>query len=256
MSPSTRINALIAGGKTEREAAYAVLTALAHGDNADVQGTLASASLHVSGAIGEGELEDEGRLAEAVGKFGSVLAVTLRREGASCWALLTLGEAEEPQASVAGAASLGVSGLEVRALDTQAALGEAGGMGEAMCEHRERVSVGVAVACVGPLMEKVFAADGSVLDTVEYRRAASALSELMMLDIVQVGTAHFRDEHYAITWRSMGNAYNAVFKKDPTELTRDDALTIAAVTLRVDSHWPDAAPRCGWRWAPWSDRAR
>ena len=242
MSPSSRINAAIAGDKPERETAYAALTALARGDNADVAGTFASASLHVGGALAEGELDDEARLAEVFGQFGSVLAVTLQREGASSWALLTFGEAEEAQAAVGGAASLGVSGLAVRALDTQGALGKAGSMGDAAREHRERVYVGVSVACVGPLMETVFGEDVSVVDAAEYRRAASALGELAMLDIVQVIAEYLRNGRCVITWSSMGNAYNSVFKKDPSELTRDDALTVAcdqtahAVWLSAGEH--------------------
>lgn len=259
MSPSARINAAIAGDKAQREAAYAALTALAHGDNPDVAGTLASASLHVSGALGEGELDEEARLAEAFGQFGSVLAVTLQREGTSCWALLTLGEAEEAQAAVAGAAaSLGVSGLAVRALDSQltfAALGEAGGMGDAMREHRGRVSVGVAVACVGPLMETIFGADVSVVDAKEYRRAASALGELAMLDIVQVIAEYLHNGRYVTTWSSMSNAYNAVFKKDPAELTREDALTVAcdqtAHALWLSTGHDAALDAAGMTFADW-----
>lgn len=244
MSPAARINAAIAGDKAQRETAYAALTALAHGDNADVTATIASASLHVSGALGEGELEDEARLGEVFGQFGSVLAVTLRREGASSWALLTFGEAAETQAAVAGAAArLGVSSLEVRALDTQAALGDAGeigetgGIGEAMREHRDRVLVGVAVACVGPLVETVFAADVSAVDAVEYRKAASVLVQLVMLDPLQLCAEYWRDERLVITWKSMGNAFNAVFLKDPSELTRDDVLTVAADNSLAAAYW-------------------
>jgi hypothetical protein len=230
-SVSASINASIAGDKTQRATAYAALTALAHGDNVDITATLASASVHISGALGQAELDNEGRLAEAFGQFGSVLAVTLHRDDASCWALLTFDQAEEAQAAVAGGASAerlgGVTGLVVRALDTQQALGEAGGMGEAAREHRERVSVGVALPCVGPLMETVFAADVSVVDAEEYRHAASALAELIMVDVVQLCAEYLRNERFAITWLATGNAYHAVFQKDPAELTRDDALTVA-----------------------------
>eukprot|EP01046_Picozoa_sp_COSAG06_P066922 COSAG06_NODE_17109_length_960_cov_1.552846_1_plen_285_part_10 len=239
MSPEMRINAAIAGGKPERETAYAALTAITHGDNADVAATLASASLHVSGALlGEGELDEEAKLAEVFAQFGSVLAVTLRREGASCWALLTFGEAGQAQAAVAGEVeSRAVRGLEVRALDTQQAFGETGSMGEAMREHRERVSVGVAVACVGPLVETVFAADVSEVDAAEYRRAASVLVELVMLDPLQLCAEYWRDERLAVTWKSKGNAYNAVFLKDPSELTRDDVLVVAADNSLAAAYW-------------------
>jgi hypothetical protein len=49
-----RIAAAIAGDKPQRETAYAALTALAHGDNADVVATIDSASVHVSGALSHG----------------------------------------------------------------------------------------------------------------------------------------------------------------------------------------------------------
>jgi hypothetical protein len=217
-----RIVAAIAGDKSQRETAYVSLTCIAHGDNEEVAATVASASVHVSGA----ELENEGKLAELFGKFGTVLAATLRREGNASWALMTFDEAESAQAAVAGAAkSLGVSGLAVRALDTQEALGEAGLLGEVMREHRQRVSVGVAGAAVGPLVETVLTKDISVIDAAEFRRASSVLCEIAMLDPLELCAEYFRNERFTLVWSSMGNAYNAVFKKDPSQLTREDALT-------------------------------
>eukprot|EP01048_Picozoa_sp_COSAG05_P012016 COSAG05_NODE_1175_length_5616_cov_2.565343_1_plen_191_part_00 len=169
MSPSGRIISAIGGDKAQRESAYVSLVALARGDNADVAATVGSATLHVSGALAE--LDEESRLADVFGKFGSVLAVTLRREGASLMALLTFAEVEDARSAVAAgvagvAESLGVSWLEVGAVDTQQGiLGSS--MGEAMRQHQERVSEGVAVACVGPFMNKIFGADESVIDATE-----------------------------------------------------------------------------------------
>jgi hypothetical protein len=228
MAPSARIAAAIAGDKTQREWAYSALTALTHGDNADVTATLASATVRVSGTLAGAELDAEGWMTEAFARFGTVLAVTLRREGSSSWALLTFGGAEEAQSALAGAAeSLGASGLAVHAVDTQRALGEAGAMGEAMRDHRKRVSIGVAVACVRPLVETVFGAAVSVVDASEFQRASSVLGELLMLDLVPLVTEFHRHELYALTWKSEGNAYNAVFQKNPSELALEDLLNVA-----------------------------
>jgi hypothetical protein len=239
MSPAARINAAIAGGKVERETAYAALTALAHGDNADVAATFASASLRVSGGLALAELDEETKLAEVFGQFGTVLAVTLRGEGATAWALLTFCEAEEAQSAVArGSAAIGgVTGLVVRALNTQQALGETDAEGEATREHRERVSVSVALSCVAPLVETVFAADVSQVDAVEYRKAAEVLMQLVMLEPLEICAEYCRDKRMMTTWKTMGNAYNAVFKKEPSELTRDDVLTVAADNSLAAAYW-------------------
>ena len=157
---ASRITAAIAGDKTQREAAYAALTALAHGDNADVAAIIASASVHIGGleplhdAAGiddAGKLRDEAKLAELFGQVGTVLAVTLT--SGSTAALLTFSEAAEAQKAVDdGVVSLGAagSGLFVRALGTQEALGGVGDMSEAVCEHQGRVAASVAALCVGP----------------------------------------------------------------------------------------------------------
>jgi hypothetical protein len=195
-----------------------------------------------------GELDDEGRLAEVFGRFGGVLAATLRREGSSSWALLTFGEAEAALSAVAGAAeSLGVRGLVVRTLDMRQAMGEASRhlLSEAMRAHQQQVVVGVAVSCVGPIAEKVFSADVSVVDAAEYRRASTVLGELFMLDPLLVSAEFSRNERVTMTQTTMGNAYNAVFQKDPAELTREDALTVsvdcavytAGIAISMDATW-------------------
>ena len=161
MAPSDRIISAIGGDKAQRENAYVALASLAQGDNADVAATVASATLRISGALAE--LDDESKVADLFGKFGSVLAVTLWREDADPWALLTFGEAEQARSAVAE--SLGVRGVEVRAVDLQQALGSS--MADAMRQHQERISVGVAVACAGPLMETVLGAHDSKVDAAE-----------------------------------------------------------------------------------------
>ena len=235
-----RIATALNGDGAQRESAYTTLSALANGDSADVGTVLSTGTVRVS-AIEEARL-DEGTLAELFGQFGSVLAVTLRCDGTSPWALLTFGEAKEAQASVAAADGLGVA---VRTVDTHEEHEEQP-LGEAMIaiqEHRKRVTVGVAVSCVGPLVDTVLCADVSVVGPVEYRRAASVLAELVMLDPLKVLAEYHRGERFFSTWKTMGNALNAVFLKQPAELTHDDVLTVASETTLTVEWWargPDA----------------
>ena len=63
------------------------------------------------------------------------------------------------------------------------------------------------------------------------------LVELVMLDPLQLCAEYWRDERLAVTWKSMGNAYNAVFLKDPSELTRDDVLVVAADNSLAAAYW-------------------
>ena len=79
---AARLTACLGAAPDQRAAAYTELTALAHGDAADATTGIATATLHVGGLEGEA-LEDEAKLAERLGTFGTVLAVTLRREAGS-----------------------------------------------------------------------------------------------------------------------------------------------------------------------------
>ena len=135
----TRLKQSLAGAPEQRAAAYTELTALAHGDAADVTTGLATATLRIGGLVGEA-LEDEAKLAERLGAFGTALAVTLRREAEQgSWALVTYAEAAESERALeSAAAELGVESAQVRRLDTQQALGSAGAAGEAMHEQRRR----------------------------------------------------------------------------------------------------------------------
>jgi hypothetical protein len=224
------IIAAIGGDEAQRQAAYEQLAALARGDNAEVAATIAAASLHIDGLDVADELQDEASrklreasLAGLFGTFGTVLTVTLGDENAD--ALLTFGEVAEAQKAVqdlqdgGGAASLGVSGLVVRIFDTQRA---SGAMGELIQQHRERVVVSVAVACVGPLVETVFAADISVVSATEFQRAASVLAELFLLDILLVGAEYWApvtcdqsNIRPAISWKTPGTAYATVRPRSP-----------------------------------------
>ena len=186
---AARLTALLEGDHEKRSAAFGELTALANGDDVDATTNLSTASVHVGGL--DGELEDEEKLAEMFGRFGTVLAVTLRTqnevqhgEQVVSWSLLTFAEEEEARKAVAGAEELG-GALVVRSLDTQQALGSSGAMGQVMRTHQTRVKVGVAAACVAPLI-KVLCADASDVGVVEYQTASLLLGELICLDPVQV----------------------------------------------------------------------
>lgn len=165
-------------------------------------------------------------------RFGTVLAATIQLQDAegtkSSRALLTFVEAAESQRALDGAAALGVDGLAAsRAESAEEALGEA-----SAGAHRARVRVGIAVACVGPLMETAFAADVSVVDAAEYQHAQIVLGEMHALDPIAVAASAWHEVRcITLGFGSPGNAYQAVFQKTPSALTRDDALTVACSTI-------------------------
>jgi hypothetical protein len=116
-------------------------------------------------------------------------------------------------------------------LDTIIARGDSSGGGE-----REAL-VDVAVACVGPLIKTVFAADVSVVDAAEFRRAHLVLGKLSLLDPLRLIGEWARESRLGIAWGTPGNAWAKVFGKDPSELTRDDALTVAAPQSMYAIQW-------------------
>ena len=89
--------------------------------------------------------------------------------------------------------------------------------------------VDVAAECIGPLVETVFAADVSVVDASEFRRAHLLLLELFTLDPLRLIGEWARDLRLGIAWGTPGNAWAAVLDTAPSELTRDDVLVLAAV---------------------------
>jgi hypothetical protein len=99
---------------------------------------VAPTCLHVGGL--EGALEDEAALATEFGKFGSLLAVTvrIRREGKKVsWALVSFNSVEEAEKCLAGTSALGEKfpGLVTRHVDEQQALQSKGQMGQVMSRH-------------------------------------------------------------------------------------------------------------------------
>jgi hypothetical protein len=241
------VTALLAGDKPQREEAFAKLTAFANGGDAQI---VSAASLHVGGV--EGELEDEERLRAAFSRFGSVLAVTVCRRcegGKMSWALLTFSEVSESQAALGHSAEgtageLGLlGGLAVRRLDTEQALGSTGAMGRAMREHQEQVHVNVAVACVRPLVA-MFAAEVSRVDAAEYQRGHMVLMELFMLGPFLVGAEFYRCDPFGAAVMGASGAYVAACRnEDPSQLTREDALTWACAGAPFAAIWARGAHR-------------
>ena len=186
---AARLTALLEGDQEQRSAAFRELTALSHGDDVDATTNLSTASIHVGGL--QGELEDEQKLAEMFGRFGTVLAVTVRRRNEVhngqrlvSWSLLTFAQESDAQKAVTDAEEL-AGALVVRSLNTQQALGSNGAMGQVMRTHQTRVKVRVAAACVAPLV-KVLCANVSEVGAAEYQTASLLLGELICLDPVQV----------------------------------------------------------------------
>ena len=110
------IAAQLASGADARQAAYTELLLIEaehhlHG-NTSHRGDVGSAvSIHVGGL--EGELEDEKALASLFGRFGTVLAATLRvrrevKNGKAVvsWALVSFSSTAEAEAALAGSADL------------------------------------------------------------------------------------------------------------------------------------------------------
>ena len=103
-----------------------------------------------------------------------------------------------------------------------------GGAGSASANGGEREAlVDVAAECVGPLIETVFTAEVPVVDAAEFRRAQLVLCELFTLDPLRLLAEYLRDSRIGLSWGTPGNAWAAVFDKEPSELSRDDALTVA-----------------------------
>eukprot|EP01046_Picozoa_sp_COSAG06_P025558 COSAG06_NODE_2156_length_7453_cov_4.416372_1_plen_392_part_00 len=97
--------------------------------------------------------------------------------------------------------------------------------------------VSAATECVGPLIETVLAAPASVVDAAEFRRAHDVLGELAFggrgAAQLRVCAEYFRDGRDTIAWAAPANAYAAVFAKDASALTAEDALTVACTHTLV-----------------------
>ena len=83
-----------------------------------------------------------------------------------------------------------------------------------------------ALGCAGPLVETVLNADVSVVDAAEFSRAATVLASLYAMDPAKVGVDYFRSLRFDVIWGAPN--YVGVLDKEPSELSRQDALALAA----------------------------
>ena len=81
-------------------------------------------------------------------------------------------------------------------------------------------------ACVGPLVHSVLGVDLDIVDAAEFQRAHIVLAEMFFAHPMEVGVEYMRDDRFSVAWRLSG-ALNAVYKKEASELTRSDAITVA-----------------------------
>ena len=147
-------------------------------------------------------------------------------------------EAAEPAPPAAARIIAGIRGDKVQREAAYVQLGALArgdssgiaGAGSVAANGGEREAlVDVAAECIGPLIETVFAADVSVVDASEFRRAHLLLLELFMLEPLRLIGEWARNLRLGIAWGTPGNAWAAVLDKEPSELTRDDVLVLAAV---------------------------
>jgi hypothetical protein len=98
----------------------------------------------------------------------------------------------------------------------------------------------VLAACVAPLAHQ-FAADLSSVDEVEFQRAYATLAEMMFADPLAVGAKYFGDGTFDIACCAAGNAYSAIWAKQPEELSRSDAMTLACKDAPNNVAWARGA---------------
>ena len=171
-----RIIAGLGGGLAERESAYGELDGLASQAMQSGGSGMTHSSVTVIHCGGlEGELEDEGRLEKLFGRFGTVVAVSLRvrREGTKVsWALVSFRTLEEARSALEGTPDLSAqyAGLVTRTVDEVQAVHSTGGMGEVMRKHmharlqrrlQDQSLADVALLCT-PLLCDVMCKDASV----------------------------------------------------------------------------------------------
>ena len=116
-------------------------------------------------------------------------------------------------------------------------------MNHVMVEQRRRVEVRVAASCIGPLIEAVLCKDAAEVDAEEFQRAGLLLCSLCRMDRA-VSAEYFRNGRFHAVWAASGNAYNAVAAKDPAELTRDDAMTLACGDGALIVNWTQGPQPC------------
>jgi hypothetical protein len=231
-----RLAAQLGGGAEEREAALSAIFKLeaehsSRHANRLGAGSVVPTAIHVGGLEGPA-LEDEGALAELFGRFGTVLAVTLRvrrevKDGKQVvsWALVSFSSAEEAQAALTGTKDLAAthSALVTRKMDEVQAAHSTGGMGNVMRKHitaraaavRESKAVAdIAVACASPLCA-LLCKDLSEVGVEEYRRAGRALIAISTIDPTRVGGECTRPDQCSIwdAWLAPNSALGVALAK-------------------------------------------
>ena len=85
-------------------------------------------------------------------------------------------------------------------------------------------AIATAAAVIGPALESAWGAGASVVDAAEFQRASLVVCELFVLEPLQLIAESLR---VGAVWATPGSAAEVLFDKDPAELTRDDAMTVA-----------------------------
>eukprot|EP01046_Picozoa_sp_COSAG06_P011845 COSAG06_NODE_682_length_13115_cov_17.917793_4_plen_497_part_00 len=262
----TELAAQLASGADARESVYAELLAveaehhLLHANASDSRRGGSAVAIHVGGLEGP-ELEDEKALASLFGRFGVVLAATLRvrrevKNGKAVvsWALVSFSCAAEAEAALAGSADLAAqhTGLVTRKVDEVQAAHSTGAMGEVMRTHvgaraaalrasqsTDVAAKDIAVACASPLCE-VLCKDVSEVGVEEHRRAAQVLTAISGIDPALVGGECMKPDQCSIIWKvwtAPNSALGVVLAKEPSALTAEDALTVACACAPVPVQW-------------------
>jgi hypothetical protein len=243
-----RIAAGLAGGAAQRQAAYAELEALARQQSGDARGATA---IHVGGL--EGKLEDEGALAQAFDRFGTVLAVTLclRREvkhgrPVVSWALVSFRTSAEAQAAIKDVGQRAItSDLVVRKLDEAQAVHSKGAVREVIRKHMQartqkklqyRSVTETALVCVPPLLA-VMAKDAAEVDADEYERAALIVRGLTALDLDRVCAACAKpgQPNSFTVLNATESVLGEVLAKQPEDLAAGDARIMICGTAVASS---------------------
>ena len=80
-------------------------------------------------------------------------------------------------------------------------------------------------SCVAALAA-VLAKPTAEVETAEYRRCCLVLAHLVTLDPERVGLEWYKEARFLSAWAA-GNAADVVLSRDPEQLTKEDARTLA-----------------------------
>lgn len=93
-------------------------------------------------------------------------------------------------------------------------------------------AVALVVASVQPLIRSILMAPASRIEQAEWTRASQLMYEMAKLDLFAIGTAmNHKDADgtplYLNTWSSDSNVLAEILAKEPSEWTREDAISVA-----------------------------